>query len=360
MNVEDRAALPIEYSPTINKCIKDQQVTHLAYNNRAFAGTDPHKGLKDVFSDEEIVKLVNNIWRLRGDSLDLIFSYTWGKNAGLRGASSRKMTLSDLNVSYGFGPELTAPRNRTLLLVLRKGTVHKDKHTTDKQVGVQRHRDYRQCSVFATAALLIMKLRSLENRIHFLRHDPNERAEWWDIPLNEFSNYSEESNAMRHVLAAAGLDLLGSKVTHHRTQAVQYAGSRGLQPWQVCTFTKHITEKFHSAYQPEVEEESMRVMSGFRKHESRFVPTEHVVFPGNQEAYLEEGINFLIPHYQRYIQEYNSQHGDRCQASTKMLFHVIPYLVETLLQCGYFFIKDFPNHPLTAILRVSKSWYNFK
>ena len=77
-----------------------------------------------------------------------MFSYSWGKNAGVCGASTRAMVLCDLNLSYGFGPELFAPRNRTLLLILRKGFVHKDKHTTDKQVGVQRHRDYKQCSVF--------------------------------------------------------------------------------------------------------------------------------------------------------------------------------------------------------------------
>ena len=114
-----------------------------------------------------------------------------------------------------------------------------------------------------------------------------------------------------------------------------------------------MTEKFHSAYQPEVEEESMRIMSGFRKHESRFVPKEHVVFPGNQEQYISEGINVLLPHYQRYLAEYNSEFGDHSVASTKMLFHVIPYLVETLLQCGFYLVKDYPEHPLTAILRES-------
>ena len=97
----------------------------------------------------------------------------------------------------------------------------------------------------------------------------------------------------------------------------------------------------------------MRVMSGFRKHESRFVPTEHVVFPGNQEQYVMEGINFLLPHYQRYVAEYNSELGDHSVACTKMLFHVISYLVATLLQCGYYLVKDYPEHPLTAILRVS-------
>ena len=104
---------------------------------------------------------------------------------------------------------------------------------------------------------------------------------------------------------------------------------------------------------PEVEEETMRVMSGFRKYETRFVPTEHVVFPGEHNKYLEDGINWLLPEYRRYIEEYYSDLGDKSQAATKFLFHVIPYLVETLLQCGYYFINDFPLHPLTALLRVS-------
>ena len=36
-------------------------------------------------------------------------------------------------------------------------------------------------------------------------------------------------NAMRQVLTASGLDVYGGKVTHHRKQMVQTAGSRGLQ-----------------------------------------------------------------------------------------------------------------------------------
>ena len=56
-----------------------------------------------------------------------------------------------------------------------------------------------------------------------------------------------------------------SKVTHHRSQAVQYAGSQGLTMEQVQTLTKHMTNKLHVSYQPEVEAECMKVMSGFRK-----------------------------------------------------------------------------------------------
>lgn len=350
--VEDSTAPPIEYTENILLCISEQHLGHLSYAHTANAGSDPHKGLKDVYSDDEIVRIVNTMWRLKAD-VNLLFSYTWGKNAGVRGASSRAMVLCDLNLSYGFGPEIASPRNRTLLLVLRKGSVHKDKHTTDKQVGVQRHRDYKQCAVFSTAALVVTKLRALGDRINFYHANDKERASWWDIPLNEYKNYSSESSEMKQVLNVAGIEVKSGKLTHHRTQAVQVAGSSGLRPDQVCTMTKHVQDKYHSAYMPEVEEETMRVMSGFRKYETRFVPTEHVVFPGEHNKYLEDGIQWLLPEYSRYIEEYYSDLGDKSQAATKFLFHVLPYLVETLLQCGYYFINDFPLHPLTALLRVS-------
>jgi hypothetical protein len=102
--------------------------------------------------------------------------------------------MSDLNLSYGFGPESSAPRNRTLLLILRKGDLHKERHTTTKQVGVQRPRDYRQCAVFATGILFIFRLRKLEHRFNFHHLDPDVRNAWWDIPLTETMTYDEESS----------------------------------------------------------------------------------------------------------------------------------------------------------------------
>jgi hypothetical protein len=208
--------------------------------------------------------------------------------------------------------------------------------------------------VFCTGVLLITRLRTLADGINFLRTNATSRVLWWDIPINKYTTYSAESNAMRQVLVSAGLDVYGGKITHHRTQAVQTAGSRGLHPWQVCSFTKHSLDTLHTAYLPEAEEQSMMVMSGFRKNETRFVPSEHIVFPGNNSTYIELGIRFLIPHYDRYVREYHSANGDKSQAANKLLFHVIPYLVETVLQCGMYFIHDFPTHEFAGVLRVSK------
>jgi hypothetical protein len=143
LNVENPFAQKIAVSPDIRMSMQTQQVAHADYCNRTYAGNDPHDGLKDLMSEEFTVHLVSSILELDTNSADMLFIFNWGKNGVVRGGSIRVMILSDLNVSYGFGPERDAPRNSTLLLILRKGKIHKEKHTTTKQVGVQSHRDYK-------------------------------------------------------------------------------------------------------------------------------------------------------------------------------------------------------------------------
>ena len=353
--VEDRTAEPqaeILYSTKIDRAIEDSYIVHVSHSNTKFASVDPHKGIKDLYSEEEAIALVDGIWSLSRDSLDLMFSYTWGRNAGVRGASSRKVTLCDLNLSYGFGPEEAAPRNRTLMMILRRGDMHKDRYTTDQQVGVYRHKDYRRCTVFATAALVIMKLRKLD-KVDCSFKNKKPRPNWWDLSLNQYEHYNTESSSMRQALHAVDLYDKHTKVTHHRSMAVQYGGSRGLTPSQISTFTKHQQDKLNKSYMPDVEEETLKVMCGFKKHECRFVPTEHVVFPVSHEQYMKTCTAILLPQYSRFVEEYEASTGDKTRAATTVLLHVLPYLMETLLQCGYWFIRDYPHHELSHLLKVS-------
>ena len=356
--VEHRGAAPIDFSDRINRAMSDQQLDHVEYTSVAYAGSDPHKGLKDLFSERQTVQLVDGMWK-RNDSHNLLFAYTWGRNAGVRGDTTRKVVLCDLNLSNGFGPESSPPRDCTLLLILRKGLT-KDKHNTTQQVGVQRHRDYRRCTVFATAVLVILKLRELGDNINFYKGVPGKPADWWHKPISDYSTYSEECSAMKQVLANTGsLDRYSTKVTHHRTACVQYGGSQGLTAEQLSTVTKHKLDKLHSAYMPEVEEETLKVMSGFRKWETRYVKTEHVVFPRERREYLKAGTKHLLPQYHRYLKEYRSTRGDHSTCADKFLNNILPYFVETVLQCGFWFISDYPKHPLTQILRVSINYYVF-
>jgi hypothetical protein len=249
---------PILLSPSINASIDEQQQRQ--NNRRRFCDSDPHNCLKDVMSTEDVEKIIRYIYTYRPrDSLDLAFVFLWGINAGVRGSTTRSLVLSDLFSSNGYGPEKKAPRNFTLMAVLRKGNANKDKHLTDRQVGVQRHVDYRFCTVFATAMIVITTLRRNSN-ISFTKRN-SERAPWWDVSLNRYHAYDQVAHAINEVYKGTEVDY--AKTTHFRTQAVQYAGSNGLSMEMIQTMTKHNPSKLHSAYAPEAVLDCMKVMSGF-------------------------------------------------------------------------------------------------
>ena len=254
---ENRRGYLIVLSPSISTSIDEQQQIH--NNRQRFVDSDPHHCLKDVMSSEDVEKIIKYIYAERADSLDLAFVFLWGINAGLRGSTTRSLVLSDLFCSNGYGPEKKAPRNFTLMAVIRKGPANKDKHLTDRQVGVQRHLDYRLCTVFATGMLVILALRKNPN-ISFLKTN-GERARWWDVPLNRYSRYQEVAHAINCVYEDTGVQY--AKTTHFRTQAVQYAGSNGLSMEMIQTMTKHNPSKLHSCYAPEAVRDCMKVMSGF-------------------------------------------------------------------------------------------------
>jgi hypothetical protein len=65
------------------------------------------------------------------------------------------LTLKNINLPIGYGPEPVPPPNCTLMLVHRTANLHKDKHTSEKQVGAQHHGNYKLCACFATGLLLV-------------------------------------------------------------------------------------------------------------------------------------------------------------------------------------------------------------
>jgi hypothetical protein len=107
----------------------------------------------------------------------------------------------------------------------------------DKQVAVWNHVNYQLCSVFGTSLHLINNL-SRDLAINFLHPDKTRQASWRDLPLIDYNKYSEESLAMKQVYN--GTAVKSCKLTHHRAQVVQQAGSEGLAPYQINTLTKHM------------------------------------------------------------------------------------------------------------------------
>jgi hypothetical protein len=332
-------------SNVVKASIAQQQQNWKNRGSIMHLGSDPHKGLKDLMPLADKLIVARNIHG-RADWGSLGMSFSWGCNAGVRGASSRKFVYADLNLSRGFGPEKEGPRSRCILLVLRKGDAHKDRSDTDKQVGVWRHRNYLLCSVFNTALHVIDDLRK-DTTINFYHVDKKTRATWWDKQLIEYEETGgQESAAMTQVYAETGVE--SCKLTHNRTHAVQLGGSEGLAPWQLNTFTKHMLDKLNSAYQPEMNRETAKVMAAFEKDEPYFHGSSNLEHP----VPVGTLIDFLLPNYRMWKRQANSAEGDKSSCCRKFLNEVIPYLVEVLVQDGIFLIRDFPNHPMSNYLKV--------
>jgi hypothetical protein len=179
-------------SPLVEDALRTQRVHSVLMGGTAKPGSDPHMGLKDILPEKDKLLMMDYIYRTRNDWGPASVNFTWGQNGAVRGASNRNLTLCDLNLSYGFGPERNGPLSRALLLVMRKGKVHKDRHETDKQVCCWRHKNYKLCSVFSTAAYVIWNL-TQNPTINFLHENKKEeRASWWDTPLIDWEAYNGE------------------------------------------------------------------------------------------------------------------------------------------------------------------------
>jgi hypothetical protein len=91
-------------------------------------------------------------------------------------------------------------------------------------------------------------------------------------------------------------------------------------------------------------------MSGHHKGEdSYFVPHLLLPLPHSTAWYCRK----LLPNLQLGRQQANSCLGDKSVCCDKFLNHVLPYFIEVLVQDGVYFVKDFPNHPVLQLLKVS-------
>jgi hypothetical protein len=203
----------------VERAKRDQNASWKIREHQVNAGSDPHKGLKDLIPVEDRLKILRHIhehvrkWGSSG------VSTAWGSMAALRGATNRALVCADMNLSLGCG-EKTDPR--VLVLVICKGGINKDLHTADKQAGVLRNKNCSLCAAFNLASHVINDPRH-DATINFLHADKLQRALWWDKPLIDHEQCNEEGAAMEAVCAATGVT--SCKVTHHRTQAMQLAGS---------------------------------------------------------------------------------------------------------------------------------------
>ena len=349
LNLETPSGPLKVWSPKVKEAINQQQENRKNTPNSSIRGC-PHRGLKDVLSEADKKKIISHILRHRSDWGSLNTSFTWGNQAAVRGASTRKCGFAELYMSVGFGPAKEGPRASTLLLVLRPGEMNKDRFTTARMVGCWRHREPLLCAVGHLSLHMINRLR-LDSDIHFLHEELTEDADWWGTPLIDFDTLNDETGPMKEVYKATGVE--GCKLTHNRTYAVQQAGSAGLAPYQINSLTKHMIEKIHKSYLPELDKEACKVMAGFSKDEGYFVEREHLELP----MPIETLIVLLLPEYPNWLAQHESQDGDKSPCCRKFLYEVIPHMVRVIVQDGIYLVRDFPEHEMSNYLKVRLSIY---
>jgi hypothetical protein len=158
------------------------------------------------------------------------------------------------------------------------------------------------------------------------------------------SIFIEHANAYKLIYRQAGVRSV--KVTHDRTVAIQNMAC--LTPFKISSFTKHIVDnKLTAAYQAEVDHVACTVQSGFRPGEEWFVPEANIVISDEQFRAWEK---HFLPNIEEWRQQIRSRGGDKSNCAKNFLNETIPFLVEVVVQCGVYFILDFPTHEMAQRL----------
>jgi hypothetical protein len=176
-------------SSVVETALKAQKIFNAASGGTANRGRDPHAGLKDILPESDRVRMMTHIFRARRDWGPASVNFTLGMNGAIRSASNRNFVWPDLRISHGFGAEKEGRLARAMMVVVRRGRLHKDRKETDEQVCMWRHKHYLLCSVFSSAAHVLFDLSNSPD-IDFYHEEKNERADWWDTPLIEWDNYA--------------------------------------------------------------------------------------------------------------------------------------------------------------------------
>ena len=341
--------LPVEKrfdaeSEQVKECL---QVQKIAYENGARRDTlpDPHSGLRiKILSHDENLKVLHHIFKHSRQWGCLSLSWNWGMRAYVRCDSIRKMCLADLVVSKALGPEKQGPLSRIMCMVLRKGDVHKDRFTLDRVVGCWRARDYIGCPVFAVSLHLLWKLHVEPDLVDFMWVDRSRPAKWHKVPLIEWATYNQAYNAAKKVLNDCCV--APNKVTHLRTVGMEIGGNMGLSPSEAASMSKHVVDKW-TRYAPEISARTCHVMAGFELSESYYVPRAQLELPHPLESILLD----ILPRLPMWREQHLREGGDNSTAAENFLSDTIPYIVEVVVQDGIFFIRDFPDHPMSQLLK---------
>ena len=151
--------------------------------------------------------------------------------------------------------------------------------------------------------------------------------------------FYKDNDAMNLIYRETGVT--NSKVCHHRSAAMQYAGFHLLGPHQSNTLTKHKLEKHHAAYGPVAERKTCTVMSEFKDNEPYHLERGQVELPRPISWYEVQLFGDKISNWRAQA---GSDDGDKSTCCSNFLNEIIPWFVEVLVHDGIFFIDDFRDH----------------
>jgi hypothetical protein len=90
-------------------------------------------------------------------------------------------------------------------------------------------------------------------------------------------------------------------------------------------------------------------MAGFSKRQAYFVPRALLQLPHPIGWYEDK----LLPELATWREQAaHPTQGDKSVCSQKFLQELIPYFLEVAVQDGIYFVRDFPNHPFSQLLKV--------
>ena len=91
-------------------------------------------------------------------------------------------------------------------------------------------------------------------------------------------------------------------------------------------------------------------MAGFSKDDAYYVPRATLTIPNRSWASITK---HLLPNIDAWRDQAEAPAGDKSTCAKTFLYQMLPWFVEVLVQDGVFFIKEFPQHPVSNFLRVS-------
>ena len=102
-----------------------------------------------------------------------------------------------------------------------------------------------------------------------------------------------------------------------------------------------------------MERQTMRVMAGFELNEAYVVCRTEIGLPGPPGSTPESLARLIFgQQYNIWKSQQQGRRGDKTECGEKFFSRLIPFLVEVLVQDGIYLILDFPNHPMSALLKV--------